>query len=169
MSLMSLASNILTPSFGVPCYWFCGGLVNISFLPETLDSIEKIAVLFGTDDIGLASFRVFVESDQTGDGRLFEVVRDAAAADDGVFYNGAKLAAEGASPSFTNLTVTDSITVTDTVSAELFSAGSSYSIGATQVVGGQGAAVADATGAGDVVAQLNALLARIRAHGLIAT
>ena len=33
----------------------------------------------------------------------------------------------------------------------------------------QGAAVADATGAGDVVAQLNALLARIRAFGLIAT
>lgn len=38
-----------------------------------------------------------------------------------------------------------------------------------QVVGTQGAAVADATGAGDVVAQLNALLARCRAHGLIAT
>ena len=39
----------------------------------------------------------------------------------------------------------------------------------TKVVGAQGAAVADATGAGDVVAQLNALLARLRAHGLIAT
>ena len=38
-----------------------------------------------------------------------------------------------------------------------------------QVVGAQGAAVADATGAGDVVAQLNTLLARLRAHGLIAT
>ena len=38
-----------------------------------------------------------------------------------------------------------------------------------QVVGAQGAAVADATGAGDVVAQLNALLARLRTHGLIAT
>jgi hypothetical protein len=37
-----------------------------------------------------------------------------------------------------------------------------------QVVTTQGAAVADATGAGDVVAQLNALLARLRAHGLIA-
>lgn len=32
----------------------------------------------------------------------------------------------------------------------------------------QGAAVADATGAGDVVTQLNTLLARLRAHGLIA-
>jgi len=39
----------------------------------------------------------------------------------------------------------------------------------TKVVGAQGAAVADATGAGDVVAQLNALLARVRTHGLIAT
>lgn len=39
---------------------------------------------------------------------------------------------------------------------------------ATQVVTIRQAAVADATGAGDVVAQLNALLARIRTHGLIA-
>lgn len=39
----------------------------------------------------------------------------------------------------------------------------------TKVVGAQGAAVADATGAGDVVAQLNTLLSRMRAHGLIAT
>lgn len=38
---------------------------------------------------------------------------------------------------------------------------------ATPIV--QGAAVADATGAGDVVAQLNSLLARVRATGLIAT
>ena len=33
----------------------------------------------------------------------------------------------------------------------------------------RGAAVADAPGAGDVVAQLNTLLARLRTHGLIAT
>lgn len=38
-----------------------------------------------------------------------------------------------------------------------------------QILTVQQAAVADATGAGDVVAQLNALLARLRAHGLIAT
>ena len=43
-----------------------------------------------------------------------------------------------------------------------------YKVSGTQVVGPQGAAVADATGAGDVVAQLNLLLARVRAHGLIA-
>jgi len=42
-------------------------------------------------------------------------------------------------------------------------------VNGTKVVTAQGAAVADATGAGDVVAQLNALLARCRAHGLIAT
>jgi len=42
-------------------------------------------------------------------------------------------------------------------------------VSGTQVVGSQGAAVADATGAGDVVAQLNTLLARLRTHGLIAT
>lgn len=38
-----------------------------------------------------------------------------------------------------------------------------------QVLAAQQAAVADATGAGDVVAQLNALLARLRTHGIIAT
>lgn len=43
-----------------------------------------------------------------------------------------------------------------------------YKVSGTKVVGAQGAAVADATGAGDVVAQLNAWLARARAHGLIA-
>ena len=42
-----------------------------------------------------------------------------------------------------------------------------YKVDDTQVIGNQGAAVADATGADDVVAQLNALLARCRAHGLI--
>ena len=41
--------------------------------------------------------------------------------------------------------------------------------GAHTVVITPGAAVADATGAGDVVAQLNTLLARIRALGLIST
>ena len=46
---------------------------------------------------------------------------------------------------------------------------SAFGVGANQVVGAQGAAVADATGAGDVVAQLNSLLARLRTHGLIAT
>ena len=42
-------------------------------------------------------------------------------------------------------------------------------ISGTKVVGAQGAAVADATGAGDIIAQFNACLARLRAHGLIAT
>jgi hypothetical protein len=44
-----------------------------------------------------------------------------------------------------------------------------HKVDGTQVLGPQGAAVADATGAGDVVAQLNTLLARLRAHGIIAT
>ena len=44
---------------------------------------------------------------------------------------------------------------------------SSLYVGGDQVVGLQQADVADATGAGDVVAQLNALLSRLRSHGLI--
>jgi hypothetical protein len=44
-----------------------------------------------------------------------------------------------------------------------------YRASGTKVIGGQGAAVADATDAGSAITQLNALLARVRAHGLIAT
>lgn len=44
-----------------------------------------------------------------------------------------------------------------------------YKVGATQVVGPQGLAVADATDAASVILRLNDLLARCRAHGLIAT
>lgn len=44
-----------------------------------------------------------------------------------------------------------------------------YYRGGTKVLGARGAAVADATGAGDVVAQLNTLLSRLRTHGIIAT
>lgn len=42
-------------------------------------------------------------------------------------------------------------------------------VGANQVVGAQGLAVADATDAASTMARLNDLLARCRAHGLIAT
>ncbi len=48
------------------------------------------------------------------------------------------------------------------------SAGMVFKINGTQVVGARGAAVADATDAASAVTQLNALLARCRAHGLIA-
>jgi hypothetical protein len=44
-----------------------------------------------------------------------------------------------------------------------------YKVGANQVVGAQGAAVANATDAASVILRLNDLLARLRTHGLIAT
>ena len=47
--------------------------------------------------------------------------------------------------------------------------GKVYKINSTQVVGVQGAAVADATDAASAITQLNLWLARARAHGLIAT
>ncbi|MFA5897881.1 MAG: hypothetical protein WC829_02085 [Hyphomicrobium sp.] len=46
--------------------------------------------------------------------------------------------------------------------------GTSLFVGTTKVVGAQGAAVIDATDAATAITQLNALLARVRAHGLIA-
>lgn len=49
------------------------------------------------------------------------------------------------------------------------SGGSHIEIDGLRVLSAQGAAVADATGAGDIVAQFNTLLARLRAHGIIAT
>jgi hypothetical protein len=47
--------------------------------------------------------------------------------------------------------------------------GKVYKVNSVQVVGAQGAAVADATDAASTQARLNDLLARVRAHGLIAT
>lgn len=44
-----------------------------------------------------------------------------------------------------------------------------YQVAAIKVIGAQGAAVADATDNPSAITQLNALLARLRAHGLIAT
>lgn len=46
---------------------------------------------------------------------------------------------------------------------------SHYEVDGLQVVGSQGAAVADATDAASVILRLNDLLARLRTHGLIAT
>jgi len=48
-------------------------------------------------------------------------------------------------------------------------AGQTLKVGGVSVVGAQGAAVADATDAPSVILRLNDLLARCRAHGLIAT
>ena len=47
--------------------------------------------------------------------------------------------------------------------------GQGYHVNSTKVLGAQGAAVADATDAASAITQLNLLLARCRAHGLIAT
>lgn len=51
----------------------------------------------------------------------------------------------------------------------LLNTGKGLKVNAIKVVGDQGAAVADATDAASAITQLNALLARARAHGLIAT
>jgi hypothetical protein len=66
-------------------------------------------------------------------------------------------------------TGTSRMTLTAAGVLDLPTAGSALNIAGTKVVGTQGAAVADATDAGSAITQLNALLARARAHGLIAT
>lgn len=47
--------------------------------------------------------------------------------------------------------------------------GKGYYVDSVKVIGAQGAHVADATGAGDIVAQFNTLLTRLEAHGLLAS
>ena len=59
--------------------------------------------------------------------------------------------------------------INDTSPAEALSVTGNIAISGTKVIGTQGAAVADATDAASAITQLNALLARMRAHGLIAT
>ncbi len=56
---------------------------------------------------------------------------------------------------------------TNITAGGLVSAGSAFYCNGNQVVGSRGAAVADATDAATAITQLNALLARCRAHGLI--
>lgn len=61
-----------------------------------------------------------------------------------------------------------SATSIQTAGGATLGSGKALTIGSAQVVGAQGAAVADATDAATAITQLNALLARCRAHGLIA-
>ena len=118
------------------------------------------------------------------EGRIFNVLTTTAAGDDlgaikvvggGYFEKGLYVKADTDSPAgyFEN-DIQDNKAYISNDDWGLDTTGSvnvanAYSVLTTQVVGPQGEAVADATGAGDVVAQLNALLARVRAHGLIAT
>jgi photosystem II stability/assembly factor-like uncharacterized protein len=73
------------------------------------------------------------------------------------------------------LSTTGNVGVNDGVPGSKFDVGGDinttdvYKVDDTQVVSNQGAAVIDATDAASVITQLNALLARCRTHGLIAT
>ena len=59
--------------------------------------------------------------------------------------------------------------VSGSVARTLLEPGKVVKVGGTQVLGPQGAAVANATDSASAITQLNALLARLRAHGLIAS
>lgn len=65
-----------------------------------------------------------------------------------------------------DLTNVYSLSVQNSINLQL---GQPFRVGGLQVIGDQKAAIADATNLTDVVAQLNALLAALRTHGLIAT
>ena len=68
---------------------------------------------------------------------------------------------------FVSLTVGGGFTANFQSTGLDLAGGKALSVGGQQVVGGRGAPVADATDAASAITQLNALLARCRAHGLI--
>jgi hypothetical protein len=82
--------------------------------------------------------------------------------------NNAALSLWGSTINLGGSTTGTQTTATVTSSAIDLAAGKVLKVNGTQVVGGQGGAVSDATDATTVIAQLNTLLARLRAHGLIA-
>ena len=90
-------------------------------------------------------------------------------------YNGKIFSADGTralvldGQSYVSFTVGGGFTANFQSSGLDLAGGKALSVGGQQVVGARGAAVADATDAASAVTQLNALLARCRAHGLIAT
>ena len=63
----------------------------------------------------------------------------------------------------------DKVSIDQAGNVDILKSGGVLKIVGTQVLAAQGAAVADATDAASAITQLNALLARCRAHGLIAT
>ena len=68
---------------------------------------------------------------------------------------------------FGGVTLATAIASLDT--SGVFDVSGSYEVDGVKVVANQGAHVADATGAGDIVAQFNTLLTRLEAHGLLAS
>lgn len=81
---------------------------------------------------------------------------------------GITIAAEGAGTTGTTNANQD-ITLTPRGIGNVNISVGALKVAGTKVVGAQGAAVADATDAASAITQLNALLARVRAHGLITT
>jgi hypothetical protein len=131
-------------------------------------SVSAASAILGTDPGGSALLRVGGAITATGE-YVGTTVRGRG---NNVSFITSRNAADDATIDLMYLNGSDQIVIGGgsygiTTSASITAA--SLNVGANQVVGAQGAAVADATGAGDVVAQLNALLARLRTHGLIAT
>jgi len=75
----------------------------------------------------------------------------------------------GANTTHTGLVLGGNMTVTGYAFVGALDSDTGFKKSGTQVVGAQGAAVADATDAASVILRLNDLLGRLRTHGLIAT
>ena len=127
---------------------------------HTVISAGGVQIYGGTTGIGIGA-STYAASPVRISSSLFQVV----------FSSGAvelQASSSGISWSGTLSSATGSLSCED---YDTSSSGGTYSVNGQRVVGARGSAVADATGAGDVVAQLNALLAELRAstgHGLIA-
>jgi hypothetical protein len=136
------------------------------------------AFILTSEDLGGGNFRVLAENNWFNDaayieyyskwyGHLFQLSsKDASGAEATAVY----ISSSGGFGGSITLYGISSGTATERFSAAAnVNTTGVYKVNGTQVMGAQGNPVADATGAGDVVAQLNTLLARCRAHGWIAT
>lgn len=148
-----LRGNANNPGFSSTATGNIRRFGNITFTADNTNEAIDYALLQGGATI-VGGNLAFVAG---ASGRIDNVRR--------IRTDGADFAIDRTDGSANNLLV-DEVTGDTTARGAL--KGTSLKVGVNQVVGARGAAVADATGAGDIVAQFNAWLARARAHGLIA-
>ncbi len=128
------------------------GFTHVSASPAVNDEVGT-SVYTSRNSVGVSTLYGYLgiliadPTSTTESGKFFINLSNA-----GDLYNSA-LTLSGAGALWTDLSV-DTLT---------------YKVSGTQVVGAQGATVADATDAASVILRLNDLLARVRTHGLIAT
>ena len=131
--------------------------------PTAISSLRIDAEAATTGDVNVQLFRT---TNTSGRRRIFIHRGDGTSTTDIVFETGTTqtraVFSGGATPASATAGQTN-------IGNGIVDTAAEYRRAGTKILGAQGAAVADATDASSAITQLNALLARCRAHGLIAT